>query len=465
MYKKIIIILALFLLGVMTVQAKSCKSCCAKVHCSEKEQNRLKKLVQDQQKEINMLRTKTIHLDANLMIDVYDNNNIFIGNIIDEYNAEMIGTNMRIVPRLPFSKNTVYFFTDKNMRGVLTSLLPGRYTSAQISLPIRTISSISIPKNIEVVLYSHDNFTGKSILVTENISNLAHHDFNDQIVSIEIIEKDNSKNAETIGKVFYNTNFNGKSIPLLLGANQIEMYQIRSLQINDGYEIKVYDNFNVIDIIDKNSTDICLKKPKNGIYTFVVSKIAQVEKNATIILYKDIKFSGDKYYVITNNRTDFSNLDFLDGSISSVKIPEGLNLQIFENPDFTGASMYITGDIPNLKNHAFNDRIQSFIVLNATNLPKDQVILYSKPDYNGELVYVPLGRTKCDIDINDFNGFCRHSYGNMRASSIFVPKGYTVILEKNPIFWEDKIYHYTESNVDIRNWVDSAIVSIYVKKI
>ena len=50
--KKIIVIIVLVLLGIASTQAKSCKSCCPKVHCSEKEQNRLKKLVQEQQKQI-----------------------------------------------------------------------------------------------------------------------------------------------------------------------------------------------------------------------------------------------------------------------------------------------------------------------------------------------------------------------------------------------------------------------------
>jgi hypothetical protein len=155
----------------------------------------------------------------------------------------------------------------------------------------------------------------------------------------------------------------------------------------------------------------------------------------------------------------------MNTSISSVKIPEGLHLQIFENHDFTGASMFISGYIPNLKNYAFNDRMQSFIIVNTTDVAKEQVILYSKTNYNGEQIHVPLGYTKCDIDTNDLNGFCRDGYENMRASSIFVPKGYRVVLVKKPFLWEDKTYHYSESHSNIRNMLDTAIVSINVIKI
>jgi hypothetical protein len=463
--KKIILILSVMVLCIASGQAKRCNSCCPKVHCSLKEKNELKNVVSNQGNEISKLKQKTIHLHSDIMMEVYDSTNRFIGYILDEYNPDMIGKTMKIVPRIAFSKNAINFFADKNMRGVFTSLTPGKYTSTQISLPIKTISSISIPENIEVVLYSNDNFTGKSILVKDSVSNLVEHGFNDQVVSIEIIQKDNTTNFSSIGKVFYNTNFNGKSIPLTLGFKEIDMHQIRSLKLNEGYEMKVFQNSNLVDIVSKNASDLNIKKSDNGLYTFLVSQIDPNESKSTIVVYKDIDYNCKRQYIIVNNQTHFNNLEFMDTSISSIKIPDGLHLQIFENSDFTGASIYITGDIPNLKNYAFNDRMRSFIVVNSTVVPKDRVVLYSKTDYNGEQVSVPIGYTKCDIDNNDLNGFCRDGYNNARASSIFVPEGYKVVLEKKPLLWEDKTYHYTKSSSDIRNWIDTAIVSIDVKKI
>ena len=155
--KKIIVIIVLVLLGIASTQAKSCKSCCPKVHCSEKEQNRLKKLVQEQQKQIDMLKSKIIHLDPGQMLTVNDDNNNFIGNVVDKYNPNLIGKNMRIVPRIALSKNSTLFYIDENMKGVFISLEHGRYTSQQISIPRNSISSISIPDHLEVVLYRHDN--------------------------------------------------------------------------------------------------------------------------------------------------------------------------------------------------------------------------------------------------------------------------------------------------------------------
>jgi hypothetical protein len=291
---RIVIILVLLVLGAVNIEAKRCNGCCAKKRCSEKEQNRLAKLVQDQQKEINMLRSKTIHLDADQMLIVYDDNNNIIGHVVDKFYPNLIGKNMRIVPRIATPKNTTVFYMDKIMTGIFISLEPGSYTSKQISLPRNSISSISIPEHLEVVLYSNDNFQGNSILVSNSVSNLVDHSFNDQTVSIEIIEKkDYTSCANSIGRVYYNKNFNGKSISLVLGANEIDMYQIQSIEIGEGYDIKVYSNLNVVDIIDKNTSDISLTKSKNGIYTFVVSKIEPVEKNLTIILYTDINYNGD----------------------------------------------------------------------------------------------------------------------------------------------------------------------------
>ncbi len=459
-------ILALIALGVISIEAKRCNSCCAKVHCSEKEQNRLKKLVYDQQKEIDMLRSQTIHLDPIYMFELYDDKNNFIGNLVNKYSPNLIGKNMRIVPRTSLLPNSTILYMDTDMQGVFIGLQPGRYTSQQISLPKKSISSIVIPEHLEVVLYSEDNFKGNSILVENTVSNLVMQKFNDETVSIEILEKNNGSCTNYLGKAFYNKNFNGKSVSLVMGENKIDMFQIKSLKIEEDYQIIVYENFNVIDIIDKNSHDVCLKSPKDGVYTFVLSKIDPFEKNSTIILFKDINYNGNKYYIMANNKTNFTDLDFLDGSISSIKIPDGLNIQVFDKPDFTGSSIILSGNIPNLKNYAFNDRIQSLSVnKQAVQYNNDQVILYSKPNFKGDMVYVPLGFTKCDIDNNDFNGFCRNGSFNPRASSIYVPNGYVVILEKKPVLWEDKTYYYLTSDIDIRNWIDSAIVSIHVKKI
>jgi hypothetical protein len=460
--KKIVIILLLLGLFITNIQAKRCNSCCSKPKCSEKEQNNLKKIVSDQHKELDMLKSKTIYLDPNQMIQVYDVNNKLIGNIVDQMKISMIGKNIRIVPRTIPSKNSVGLYTDIDMSGVHINLLPGKYTSEQISLPKNSISSISIPENMEVVLYTNDHFGGNSILLSNNVSNLNDHNFNDKSVSIEIVVKENEKSVNVLAEVFYNPNFNSKKILLVEGMNQVDMYQIRSLKMKEDYQIKVYHNSDVINIIDKNISDISLPKSDNGLYNLMLSKINPVEKLTTIILYKDINYNGKKYYIDISNNTHFNHLD---SSISSIEIPLGFHLQIFDKDDYTGSSIIISGNISNLKNYAFNDRLRSFITHNDTLINNDHVILYSEPHYKGNVVYVPLGFTKCDIDNNDFNGMCRNGVYNNRASSIYVPKGYSVTLEKKQILWENNIYYYTENNNNIQNWIDTPIVSIEVREI
>jgi hypothetical protein len=460
--KKILIILVLLGLFITNIRAKRCNSCCSKQRCTEKEQNHLKKIVSGQQKELDMFKSKTIYLEPYQMIQVYDDNNNLIGNIVDEMKLNWIGKNMRIVPRISPPNNSVVLYTDINMRGVYISLLPGRYTSEQISLPKNSISSISIPENIEVVLYSNDHFGGNSILVSNNVSTLEEYHFNDKFISIEILVKENEKSMNIIGAVFYNPNFNGKQISLVEGMNQVHMYQIRSLKVQEDYQIKVYHNSDLIDIIDKNITDISLPKSDNGLYQLILSKINPRDKLTTIILYKDIHYHGKKYYMNTYNKTHFN---YVDSSISSIQIPLGFHLQIFDKDDYTGSSIIIAGNISNLKNYAFNDRIRSFITYNHTQFNNSQVILYSEPNYKGNVVYVPIGFTKCDIHNNDFNGMCKYGSYQNRASSIGVPRGYKVTLEKKQIFWENNIYYYTENNSNIQNWIDTPIVSIEVREI
>jgi len=486
MTNKYSIILFILILSFTIVQARqSCNSCHAHVKNANREISKYKNRVLELEKELRILKSHVIHIGHDQMVAVYDNNMKFIGNTLHfNETIHIIGLNMRIVSRTPISRYDTIIYTDIHMHGVFVSLPPGRYNSSQISLPVKSISSIVIPENMQVVLYSNDNFEGNSIVLSNNISNLVAHRFNDAMVSLEIELKDNATTCNFIGKVYYDKDFNGKYIGLVYGSNRIDMSQISSIDIENGYEVLIYNNSQLIEIIESSAERLDVIKPKYGDLEFIVKHVDPIEKKTRMVLYQDINYRGYKEYIVANNKTHFSGLYSCNRSLSSLKIPLGLQMQVFDKPDFTGSSIIIMGEISNLRDFAFNDRMQSFIITqdthntsktsNTTNTSNEQVILYSDPDYKGSPVYIPLGETICSIETNDLNGFCSEKYTyskyydrihNNRASSIFVPNGYSVTLVKSSVIWDKRIYRYTYSNRNIRNWYDTPIVSILVEKI
>jgi hypothetical protein len=51
----------------------------------------------------------------------------------------------------------------------------------------------------------------------------------------------------------------------------------------------------------------------------------------------------------------------LDNTISSVRVPAGYTVTLYDAPDFTGQELTLTGDVIQLDN-AFNDRTSSIVV-------------------------------------------------------------------------------------------------------
>jgi hypothetical protein len=52
---------------------------------------------------------------------------------------------------------------------------------------------------------------------------------------------------------------------------------------------------------------------------------------------------------------NINNMGIGNDTISSIKIPQGLRVTLYENPDFQGKTIVLTSDNPNLSYYAYND--------------------------------------------------------------------------------------------------------------
>jgi hypothetical protein len=149
----------------------------------------------------------------------------------------------------------------------------------------------------------------------------------------------------------------------------------------------------------------------------------------------------------------------LDGTLSSIQVPAGYEAVLYDQPDQKGTYVVLSGEVRNLHFYAFNDRAKS-ILLRPQTLRED-VVIYTKPSYDGEQMIVPIGRSECSSSLKLLN-FCENVY----AASIKVPAGFKVILTKapTPITNTERVYTYFEDAPEIRNYVDTLLVSVVVEK-
>lgn len=102
--------------------------------------------------------------------------------------------------------------------------------------------------------------------------------------------------------------------------------------------------------------------PGNGAYN----------QNNRVVVYKDCNYRGERREVPVGEYRSLKNLKIDNDSVSSMQIPQGLELTIFENDNFGGSNTRITQDVPCLDRN-WNDKTSSLSVrhINGDNYSRN----------------------------------------------------------------------------------------------
>jgi hypothetical protein len=448
------LLLTLFLLPHI-VSGRSCRSCSCRAANSKAD--RAEKELHKANHANAELKQKNIALGEDFAIRVSTQDGSLIGFIHDEFSPTMTlpsNSQMKIVPRSSSSGAFVRLYYDANNKGLFTELpIPGNYTASQISLPRFSVSSLTVPPGFQVIMYAQDGFNGEHTVVAGPVSNL--DTFNDRMQSIEIVN-DFIKEPEHLAVVYSHPGYSGKQYGLILGPNTLlRSSNLKSISVQPGYEVLIYtpDTMTLLDIIHSSSSSI-IPNPLRTDATylhFVVQPITSTTGGA--ILHADIDFNGEHFVVVSKAN--------LDGTLSSIQVPSGYEAVLYDQVNQQGAYIVLSGDVRNLNFYAFNDRAKSILLRPYTLRPREDVVIYTKPNYAGEQMIVPIGRSECSSSLKLLN-FCENVY----AASIKVPEGFKIILTKSPtpITNTERVYTYLEDTPEIRNYVDTLLVSVVVEK-
>jgi hypothetical protein len=446
----LLLLLLLLLLNIIIIEASysSCKS----------ELASYKNLLNKYRKEKNNLiqadkeLTTGIYVQDDFIFEIYNNKKKLIGytEILDTKNHYI----HRLVPKNMIPENNVIFYTDIYYLGLYQFYPIGRYIKKDISLNERTISSIIIPDDYIVYLYAYDNFQGIFKKVTSNMTFL--EDFNDKTVSFEIVRKNNDTD-------YYALLYSDSNIQkLVIGEQKLILTQIKSLYILPNYELIIYKNNIIIDVINKHGLTIFYTQIQNIIPSEITLVIHEINSNniTKVILFEDIDYTGTKEVFILNNITNFENeLIRTNNTVSSIIIPDGFHIQLFEYNNYTGANIILKNNINNLIKYTFNDRTKSIKIISSNSINPEYVTIYTEKNFNGDSYYLPLGETICDSSFW-FHNKCLFQ---LQIKSIKIPNNYKVIINKSIIITDFTIILTKDSN-DITNFLEVYIKSIIVTK-
>jgi hypothetical protein len=312
---------------------------------------------------------------------IYDKHNNFLGTTTSLSFINFEGAaKFDVRTRTVIPDNHVVFYSDSDYKGFHISLTIGEYSADAIKLRSRTISSVKLPAGMNVLLYFRDHFDSDYVFLTDSVSNLVDKGFNDKTISVKIIPSyQHDKNS--LVSLFDNTNFQGYSHDH--NQTEFKVNYFKSIKIHPDYQLMIYSrsDLKLLRVLSKDESNVYFKPwDRPEIYGKLVKGITPV-----LELFHDIKYEGPKTVV-----TEFQGT-FETGSVSSLMISDGYEVQLFEHANFTGYNVVVSGHIQDLRVFAFNDLMKSYIIRSKSDV-RDLVQI---KNYLGHIQYLPVGTHDC----------------------------------------------------------------------
>lgn len=279
----------------------------------------------------------------------------------------------------------ITFYSDSYNRGNAQSLRIGSYTGSQLGSLRYNISSFAINGNLRVKLYlNNENLTGYSVTYNESKTTLPDNQ-NDKIGSL-VIEYDpggqgNPGNNQGNYATFYeDCNYIGNAIRLMPGYYSGEKlgvlkFNIASTQIPSNLRVKVFINNDNLYGQSSTITDniTCLDyNLKDKIGSLVVEERrggygggggGNYPGNQTVIIYSDEDYRGQSATLLPGTYNTMSQANgFPDNALSSLKVPQGYRVILYEYENLQGKSYTITNDKTGFTISGWNDKTSSIAV-------------------------------------------------------------------------------------------------------
>jgi len=276
----------------------------------------------------------------------------------------------------------VVFYNDCYSKGFSQTLRPGRYTGSQLGNMKYNISSFTIYGNLSVKAYINtDNLSGYSYTHTTSESCLGSSE-NDKIGSLVIEYRSpyNNNNNNYGGTSSYATiytecSYRGNSLRLAPGYYQgdklgLLKYDISSIEIPSNLRAKVYINNESLSgsyySISENTS--CLSSNLNNrIGSIIIEEVNNNNNypptgNDRVIIYTDENYRGQSVSILPGTYATMTQLGFPDNALSSLVLPAGYRVVLYEFENFAGKSYTVNKSKTGFIISGWNDKASSIAV-------------------------------------------------------------------------------------------------------
>ncbi len=358
----------------------------------------------------------------------------------------------------PDSKIPAVVVYKDDFTGTALRLSTGRYDLKDLeAVGNDHISSVRVPKGLRVTLFEHQNFTGRSLTLTSDApaSFLVKNKFNDATTSLTVeavavtlpadsvatpgknplpaqptvpVEESVIKKDDLSGVVIFQGDFSGTAQNFIEPGNyavkdlKIGNNELSAIKVPEGYRVTLYDGeaFSgrslVLDETNASTSFLESKKFNNTTSSLEVARVQRVQ------VYEDA-FAGTASR-LSPGMYDLPHMGIGNDQVSSIEIPEGWWVLLFEHEGFRGQSLLLTRDADPtyLRNRGFDNQVSSLVV-GDTRDPLPQAIVYADNLSGASQKLSPGAYEHPDLEV-----------GNNTISSVSVPRGLRVTLFENSDF-------------------------------
>jgi hypothetical protein len=172
---------------------------------------------------------------------------------------------------------------------------------------------------------------------------------------------------------------------------------------------------------------------------------------ADVTIYEDSNFQG-RSQVLANGRYDLGQLSIGNDTLSSLKVPQGIVVRLYEHFHFQGRFIDIKEDTPVLSppvlSEFWNDRTSSIVIYGQAEQPPvtKEVIIFEHANLDGNFQILQEGNYDT----------ARLTIGDNTLSSALVPYGMLLRLYENPGFQGEFIDIWDDIPAVSSDWNDRA---------
>jgi hypothetical protein len=258
---------------------------------------------------------------------------------------------------------TVY---QDNFTGDAFSFGPGMYNMNSLKLDNDQISSVKVSPGIWVLLFEDMNYAGKSLLLTEDASTeyLSKFKFNNQASSMMVGTGEDPLPQVTI----YADDFYGASQKLTPGKYTymdmgIGNNTLSSIHVSRGLRVTLFesDRFDGASVQLRQSVGADFMKGKsfNDMTSSLLIEVIRPE-DLYVTIYSDA-FKGASQN-LTAGKYKSSDLTIGARQLSSIRVPDGFEVTLFEKDNFGGFNSTLTRDKDFTGSRLFDNAFSSLIV-------------------------------------------------------------------------------------------------------